>query len=158
MKAQTGVEFIVSTMIFLLTISYATLTIINNMPVYHDYAVTENLISNSYQISEYILFDYLASNEKYVIDTVKKNALVSICEGNGLEASERNQNIRDTFNLDSNDIILTITKIDNPLTEGDESGLVIDCRSTISSFNKEITIRRYAVYEDDIVSVEVAVV
>ncbi|MAH43525.1 hypothetical protein CL614_07470 [archaeon] len=158
MKAQTGIEFIVSTMIFLLTITYATLTIINNMPVYHDYAVTEDLITRSYQMSEYIVFDYLASTDRYVIDSVKKNALVDICEGSGVDTVIRNQNIRDEFDLDSKDIILTIKEVDDPRTQGTENDLVINCRSTASSISKEITVRRYAIYDNNIVSVEVAVV
>ena len=152
-KGQTGVEFIVSSVIFLVTVSYASLTIINNMPIYHDYADTEDLSAKSYQLSEYLLFNYLASEptsvplEKYVIDKTKLESLRTLCE-----TSADSNAIRAGLMTGGKDVDIIIDYIDQTCTPT----LPLHCTTSSSGGGKKIIIKRFAVLEDCPVRVDVA--
>ncbi len=144
-KGQTGVEFIVSTFVFLITISYASLTIINSMPVYHDYSVTENLISKSYQVSQYLIFDYLSAGSNYLIDESEIDNLAGLCN--------TRENIVNKLGVPNHDVVINIEKIDGTN--------LLDCKSGESEFSKQIIVRRFAVLDNankDVIRMEVAVI
>ena len=57
MKGFQEVEFIISVFVFITTISFVTIVIINNIPLFYNIALTENLKAKSFQFSEILLFD-----------------------------------------------------------------------------------------------------
>ncbi len=57
MKGFQEIEFIISVFVFITTISFVTLVIINNVPLFYNIALTENIKAKSYQFSEILLFD-----------------------------------------------------------------------------------------------------
>ena len=57
MKGFQEIEFIISIFVFITTVSFVTLIIINNIPLFYNIALTENLKAKSYQFSEILLFD-----------------------------------------------------------------------------------------------------
>ncbi|MFH1420437.1 MAG: hypothetical protein ABIG30_00540 [Candidatus Aenigmatarchaeota archaeon] len=70
MHGQIGFEFIISAVVFMITIVYASTTIISMLPLYHDQAITEHLQADAYILSQYLLFDNLSA-ENYVLDMNK---------------------------------------------------------------------------------------
>lgn len=142
MKGQTGIEFIVGVSIFLVTISYALLTIINNMPVYHDYAITEDLLAKAYQVSDFLTFENLSTGVRYQLDPSKISQLGMLCAN---EAGMRN-----AFGLGQKDIVVKIAKLN-----GDT---VLDCKTVGSITGKNLVVRRYAILNGDIVWVDVSIV
>jgi hypothetical protein len=79
MKGIVDIEFILSVIVFLSTITFVTFIIISNIPVFHGEAASEDLRARSYQISELLFFD-----QGYPADWIPANALRL-----GLSAGER---------------------------------------------------------------------
>lgn len=97
MKGFQEIEFIISIFVFITTISFVTIIIINNIPLFYNIAISENTKSKSYQFSQILLFDEgypknwnsvdlsqtnrigLSTGEKYILDINKINRLSQFC-------------------------------------------------------------------------------
>ena len=110
MKAQVTIEFIISIVIFLITVSYVSFIIINIMPSYHNIAYNEIVKSKTYQISEFLMFENLSSGEFYKLDDKKISLLNSMCETNYEE-------FKKGLGLNSSDVIIRVESFDKIITE-----------------------------------------
>ncbi|HLC76674.1 MAG TPA: hypothetical protein VJH04_00555 [archaeon] len=97
MKGFQEIEFVIAIFVFITTISFVTLIIINNIPLFYNIAQTESLKSKSYQHSQILLLDAgypsnwntlpltsisrigLSSGPEYFIDKNKINKLAEFC-------------------------------------------------------------------------------
>lgn len=100
MRGFAEIEFIISVFVFITTISFVTFLIINNIPLFHTTAVSDQLKTRSYQYSELFLFDEgyptnwytdprnskrigLSIGRRYFIDKNKVDSLRSLCSSVG---------------------------------------------------------------------------
>ncbi|MCX6815516.1 MAG: hypothetical protein NT120_01520 [Candidatus Aenigmarchaeota archaeon] len=94
MKGIIDIEFILSVVVFLSTISFVAMLIINNIPVFHGDSVSEDLRARAYQISQVLIFDKgapeywtvgnvlrvgLSNGTKQTMNTTKIANLASLC-------------------------------------------------------------------------------
>ena len=139
-KGQIGLEFIISSMVFLITISYAVITISGYLPVYHAHAVDEKLRAESFLLSQDMLFNNLSSPERYVLDPVRISQLSGLC-GNYIQVAS---------DLGYEDVSIKIEKIDGTV--------VLACESpTPSLVREQVITNRYAMLGEDIVLLRVSV-
>jgi hypothetical protein len=96
MKGVVDIEFILSVVVFLSTISFVSFLIIGNIPLLHGNAASEDLRSRAYQVSQILLTDRgepvnwdpntvtrigLTNGEGYVLNTTKIVNLQTLCTG-----------------------------------------------------------------------------
>lgn len=154
-KGITNFEFVLAVFVFLSTISFVSLSIINKIPNIHAVSVGEDVKSSSYYMSQVLIFDRgspsdwealvgvdesrinrtgLAGAQSYVLDSTKVAKLGELC------VSSRNK-IREMFG----NFVLDIKKLN-----GDS---VLSCSTTAPII--ELVVRRNAVYQGEPVVVEV---
>ncbi len=139
MKGIAEVEFIISVFVFITTISFVTFLIINNIPLLHNAALTDRLKSRSYQYSELLLFDEgspknwhtepenssrigFSSGNMYFLDDKKIRALADICQDY--------QNAREKLALDSFDIVIEASHLDDTPITGDSKAI---CKPAVTT-------------------------
>ena len=142
MKGFQEIEFVISVFVFITTVSFVTIIIINNIPLFYNIALTENLKSKSYQFSQMLLFDEgyprnwdtmqlsdisrlgLSSGQKYFLDKNKIDSLSAFCSNpNNYEivkskigiASERDFILESTY-LDGSPVGSTAQVCKPPVT------------------------------------------
>ncbi len=57
MNGQSNIEFLISTLVFLMIISFSVLSVTENYPTFHRESMKNYLISKSFQLSELLLWD-----------------------------------------------------------------------------------------------------
>lgn len=113
MKGIVNIEFILSIVVFLTVISFVTITIINNIPVFEGEFINNKIKMRGYQISYILLFDEgfpknwsyenilrfgLSSGNPYFINNTKILELEKYCNKNYTDFRKMvNGNIRLNF-------------------------------------------------------------
>lgn len=103
MKGVVNVEFVISTVVFIISIAFVSMMVINNMPFMHNEAATDHLKSKAYQISHVLLFDEgspsswdetdvsrigLSSGNAYELNSSKIANLNELCISNSKRVDE----------------------------------------------------------------------
>ena len=127
MKGVSEIEFIISVFVFITSVSFVTIIIINNIPLFHNKAFTDNLKAKSWQYSEILLFDegypknwqavQLADIKRigfssgfYIIDRTKLSQLNVLCSDPSIGYSK----IKNLLGLDAvNDIVIEASNLDD---------------------------------------------
>ncbi|MBI2971224.1 MAG: hypothetical protein HYY37_02270 [Candidatus Aenigmarchaeota archaeon] len=99
MKGVVDIEFVISVLVFLVTISFTVITIGRQFPSLEERALTDDIKSKSYQLAELLIFDEgepknwetkplgevrrigLSSGQHYILDIDKITSLQAICNG-----------------------------------------------------------------------------
>ncbi len=153
MKASVNLEFIVSVFVFLTTVSFITMTIINSIPSFRFISTSEMNNAKAYSISEILLFDEgypndhnawsssnipqrigLSTGKKYLISIGKINKLQDLCNNYN--------NIRNIFGTD---VIIEIQNNDNILADT----YTLKCPERRGSSTSEFLMNRFAVIDQD---------
>lgn len=97
MKGIIDIEYLLAIAVFLTTISFVTIIIMSNVPLFHREAVSEDLRARAYQISELLLFDRgdpvnwdqvnvnrigLSTGTRYKLSSLNIVALKELCTAN----------------------------------------------------------------------------
>lgn len=128
MKGIAEIEFIISVFVFITSISFVTVLLINNIPLFHNSAFTEGLKSKSWQFSEMLLFDQgypkdwqtkqfnevrrigFSSGSRYFIDQNKLSGMNAFC----LDPNTGYNGIKQLLGLDyRNDITIEASYLDD---------------------------------------------
>lgn len=154
MRGSVNVEFIISVFVFLTTISFITITIINNIPAFRYISISEINNAKAYAISEILLFDEgypstgltwwdvsrgytnvadiqrigLSSGKKYFLSRDKILALNNICNNNNF--------IRNVFDAD---VVIEITD--------DAGNFLVQCPKRKSITLSEFAFTRFGIYD-----------
>ena len=148
MKAQATIEFLISTLVFLIAISFIIFTIYGNYPIFRQENVKNVLLSKSFQITQILLTsagsprDWDMSNVEtiglstglpYILDSRK------ISELNCSETEY--EKVREIFGLQKHDLIINIT---------DENGITISTCAppAISLVRPKYWFERFAIMFD----------
>lgn len=126
MKGLEEIEFIISVFVFITSLSFATILIVNNIPLFHGTAASETLKSKSWQHSEMLLFDEgypmdwetrplseikrvgFSTGRRYFLDTDKLTRLNALCMSQGYNTT------KGLLGLDPrNDIIVEASYMDD---------------------------------------------
>ena len=131
MKGISEIEFIISVFVFITSVSFVTVIIINNIPIFHNNAISDSLKARSWQYSEILLFDEgypsnwqtkqlseikrigFSTGSKYLIDNSKLTKLGVLCTSPGgynqvktlLGLGVKNDIVIEASNLDDSPII-----------------------------------------------------
>ena len=128
MKGIINIEFVVSLMVFLSTVSFVSIIIINNLPILRYEAISNDMKSRAYQLSN-ILFYNLSNEDSYVLDSGKIDALGDLCI-----------NYENFRNLFSENLIVDITSLDGTS--------LLSCKPPVETLIKpEFTIKRFSYHE-----------
>src|SRR3989344_4139578 len=122
MKGLEEIEFIISVFVFITSLSFATILIVNNIPTFHGAAASEGLKAKSWQYSEMLLLDEgspqnwhsataqrigLSTGGRYMIDNAKVQKLATLCSSDYNSA-------KSLIGLGAeNDIIIEISYLDD---------------------------------------------
>ena len=127
MKGVSEIEFIISVFVFITSVSFVTIIIINNIPLFHNKAFTDDLRAKSWQYSEILLFDegypknwqtkqltdvkrIGFSSGFYIIDRTKLNQLNVFCSDPNIGYNK----IKNLLGLDvANDIVIEASNLDD---------------------------------------------
>ena len=161
MKGVLNIEFIVSVIVFLITLSFVSMSIINNAPFLHQESFIENLKSNAYQVSQLLLLDEglsdsgntnwnkdnvvllgLSAGEEYILDQNKISELDNLC-------NEDYEKVRGLLADYKTYITLSIIRPDG--------SQILDCRP---EEKKGITsvVKRHAVVNGEVVRFDISVI
>lgn len=159
MKSQVNIEFIISFLVFLVSLSFIILSIVNNYPIFRKEAIKTILISKSFQISHLLIFDTgyprdwdsgnvkvigLSSGQPYLLSSDK------IAELNCNETEY--EKLKKILGLGSKDFIINITLLNGTV--------LATCHPKVISLSRpKYWIERTAVVEDskEIVKINVVV-
>lgn len=142
MKGISELEFIISVFVFITTISFVTIIIVNNIPLFHTATVSERLKARSWQHSEMLLLDegYPAdwqtkmfseveriglSSGRYFLDRNKLNQLSLLCSDPNTSYSAVKAKMGLTA---ANDIIIEASNLDDSPVVGASKTL---CRPAV---------------------------
>jgi len=108
MKGVANIEFILSVFIFIVVISFVTLTIAGVIPIYHNSIVKDSSSSSAFQISERVIEELSipsssSSFQKYELQNGQVTSFFQQCK-TPIKYAET----RDKFTEDYNDINITI--------------------------------------------------
>ena len=127
MKGITEIEFIISVFVFITTISFVTIIIINNIPFFHNTALGNNLKTKSWQYSEMLLFDEGYPNDwnakqfseirriglsssRYFVDINKLSKLSVFCS----DPNVGYKSVKNLLGIDfTNDIVIEASYLDD---------------------------------------------
>jgi len=141
-KGITNFEFVLSLFVFLSTISFVSLTIVNRIPNLHEDSIGDEIKVQSFVVSELLLFDQgdpaqwsnetvrrlgFSNGTRYVIDQKKLDNFSIVCERD-------RQALIDALGY----VIVNITTLDD--------GPVMYCKTVAPLI--EFKIRRFAVLTD----------
>ncbi|MCX6818403.1 MAG: hypothetical protein NT129_00185 [Candidatus Aenigmarchaeota archaeon] len=160
MKGIVNIEFVLSVIVFITTITFVTMTIVNNIPFLHRESISEHVKSKAYQISDILLFDEgypsnwnentvarlgLSSGKSYELSTQKITDLNDSCALNPNRTKE-------LFGELGIYVDINITKID--------SGHELTPNCTTGKRGLIFTATRFAVIVpgNDIVKVDVSII
>ena len=150
MKGIIDIEYILAVAVFLTTISFVTLVIMSNVPLFHKEAVSEDLRSRAYEVSQLLLFDKgypsgwniadverlgLSKGERYNISLSSVLLLENLCGTDYIKTKALlGQDYR-------NDLTIEITDSDN--------NILVSCAPpVITSVRPKFQITRFAMLDD----------
>lgn len=160
MKGVVNVDFIVSILIFLSTISFVSISISNNLPFFHQESHTEAIKARSYQISHLLMFDE-GYPENWDMNTVERIGLSEapyvlkrskIDELNLLCASDY-ERVRALLTDYKTDVIIEIRSNENPLQDP-----ILSCGTVKTIVRPEFTVKRFAMVDNEVFELRVTVV
>ncbi len=142
MKGVTEVEFIISVFVFITTMSFVTLLIINSIPLFHTTALSDSLKARSYQYSELLLFDEghpkdwnkdtanrigLSSGKRYFVSKTKVDELGALCAlPNGYNTLKNKLQLSNEL-----DIIIEVSYLDDMPVSGSST---IICKPPVTTY------------------------
>ncbi|MBI4171089.1 MAG: hypothetical protein HY514_05295 [Candidatus Aenigmarchaeota archaeon] len=164
MKGTLDIEFIISVLVFMTTITIVSISIINNFPKLHQEIFSQDLKAKSFQISELLMFDRgeptnwdtlpvtsvkrlgLSNGTKYDISPEKVSALQGYCTAGNYAG------VKDLLGLDfRNDVSIEVRDIDL-------GTVVLDCRpAAVSEIRAQATITRFVLMANESMKMTVAV-
>ena len=137
MRGIINIEFVISLMVFLSTISFASIIIINSLPTLRYEAVGNDMRSKAYQLSNIFLFNL--SNQPYILDMDKINDMSNLCNNY--------ENFRELFS--------EYLRLDIDYLDGTE---LLSCRPPLETLLKpEFTVKRFATVNNDIVIMSISI-
>ena len=140
MKGIINIEFVISLMVFLSTVTFVSIMIINNLPILRYESLSNDMRSEAYQISNILLMNF-SSQEPYVLDINKINQM----------KTDYCSNYETFRNLFSKDIILEMEQLDG--TE------LLSCKPSVETLLKpEFTLNRFATVNNKIVIMSLSIV
>lgn len=159
MKGILDIEFAVSLFVFLVVLSFVTISIVGTIPLLREQALTDDIRSKAWQLSELLVFDTgepsswtietvrrigLSNGTRYGIDSTKITRLRTLCDGR-----DGYLRVKELLTVSvRNDIMITIT----------EGGASFRCAPpAISSIAPTAVVTRYGTSGLGAVAVEVAV-
>jgi hypothetical protein len=157
MKGIANIEFILSVVVFISTIIFVTMTIINNVPFLHNEAVSDHIKSRAYQLSDILLFDEgspsnwnennvavigLSAGNPYNLSNAKIISLNELCKNNP-------NRVKELLKEPGIYVDINITKID--------TGTEMTHNCTTGKRGTVFTITRFAVVNSEIVRVDVSI-
>ena len=164
-NGQANIEFVISVLVFLITLSFVLFTIINNLPVFHRESVKDALRSKGFQVSQLLVMDQgypqdwsnlanaqrlgLTSGEPYIL--VEDKVLALSCDGD-TSYNKTKQLLGLGYQYD---IIINITKIN--FTSGNDEQVSVCKPKTISLIAPKFWVKRFAVIDNEVVRVNVVV-
>jgi hypothetical protein len=141
MKGIIDVEFVISVMVFLSTISFVTIMIINSLPMLHYESISNDMRSEAYQLSNVLLYNF-SGQEPYVLDMTKINNTEGLCINY--------ENFRKLF---SEDIVLNINYLDDGNTP------LLSCEPSAKTLLKpKFTLERFATVGKKIVIMSISII
>lgn len=158
MKGIVNIEFVLSVMVFLSTVSFVTFVIINNIPTMHHEAVSDHIKARAYEISHMLIFD-TGNPANWDESNVRK---IGLSSGKPYElSSEKITNLNDLCSNSPSWIKTMLT----------EPGIFVDIKIKNIKNNLQLTpdcsinetgvkfmITRFALVGSDIARVEVTVI
>lgn len=160
MKGVINIDFVVSILIFLSTISFVSVSIVNNLPIFHHESLSDTLKARSYQISHLFLFDegfpsnwdmntvqrIGLSEDPYILDRDKIDELNALC----LSDYER---VRALLIDYKRDVIIEMRSSENP-----EQDPILSCGDVKTNIRPEFIIKRFAMVDDEAFEMKITVV
>ena len=160
MKGVVNIEFVLSILVFLSTITFVSFIVISNIPYIHHESISEHIKSRAYQVSYLLLFDEghptdwnentvaklgLSNGNPYELDEDK------IADLNDLCGSDKNRTKELLGNIGLY-IDINVTKV------SDGSSLTPNC--FVNETGLRFTVTRFAVMDvsEDIVKMHVTVI
>ena len=154
MKGVVDIEFILSVMVFLTTVTFVTFIIMSNTPLFHRESLNEDLRSRAYEMSELLIFDEgypsdwgapgvvvqrlgLSDGDMYVLSLEKINKFDSICQN-----QPGYQNVKALLGQDFR------TDINIEITDSDNNNLVNCTPVVITTVRPKFQITRFAVLQN----------
>ena len=158
MKGVINIDFIVSILIFLSTLSFVSMMVINSIPFFHQESVIDNIKTSMYQISHILLFDagypegwdrntveMLGLSEKpYVLDRNKIDELNALC---GTDYN-RVQGLLTNYRTN---VVIGIESIDGGTN-------ILSCGDVKTIIRPEFIIKRFVIVDGDIYEMKITVV
>ena len=139
MKGIVNIEFVISLMVFLSTISFVLIMIINSLPVLRYESISNDMRSRAYQLSNILLSDF-SNEDPYILDGIKISTMQILCNNY--------ENFRELF---SEDLTVNINYLDG--TE------LLSCQPLVETLLKpEFTLRRFATVDEKIVIMSVGII
>lgn len=139
MKGIVDIEFVISLMVFLTTISFVSIMIMNSLPVLRYESISNDMRSEAYRLSN-ILLSNLSGQESYVLDSDKIASMQSLCS-----------NYESFRRLFSEDLTVTINFLD-----GSNS---LSCKPPIETVMKpEFILNRFATVDKKMVVMSISII
>lgn len=160
MRGMVNIEFILSSMVFLVSVAFVILTVARQFPTLEEHALTDDLRSKGYQLSELLMFGKgepenwetlppaqakrfgLSSGQRYVLDRNKIAALAQRCADYA--------SVRQVIGLEES---FSITAVQN-----DGTTLLSCGPQGQSAVRQKIVTRRFGVVDGEIVTLTVETV
>ena len=139
MKGIINIEFIISLMVFLSTLSFVSIMVINSLPALRYESLGNDMRSRAYQLSNILLFNF-SGKESYVLDIDKIASMQSLCN-----------NYENFRNLFSEELILDIAFLNGTK--------LLSCKPPLETLVKpEFTMRRFATVNEKIVIMSTSII
>ena len=155
MKGLTSIEFVFATVVFVSTLAFILVLIINTVPELHHESLSDSLKTQTYALSDVLLFEKgvpdewttetvqmlgLSQGERYVLDARKVESFRQLC-------TTDTQSLETLLSLDQKQIVVEIASLDGTI--------IARCGSLGSRLLPEFTVTRLALMNDDFVTVSV---
>ncbi len=143
MKGIINIEFVISLLVFISTVSFVSMMVINSFPALRYEALSNDMKSKAYQLSNVILANF-SGQETYALDMNRINEMKNnYCYGPDAYEAFRN--------LFSENLILEIEQLDGTT--------LISCKPPVETRLKpEFTLKRFATVNNEIIIMSIGII
>jgi hypothetical protein len=142
MKGIINIEFVIALLVFISTVSFVSMMVINSLPALRYEAISNDMKSRAYQLSNVLLANF--SNQDYVLDMNNINEM----KNKYCSSPDDYENFRNLF---SEYLTLEIEQLDG--TE------LISCKPAIETRLKpEFTLKRFATVNNEIIVMNIGII
>jgi hypothetical protein len=158
-KGVLDIEFMLSVFVFLTALSFVLITLVSNIPKFHQDTVSQDIKAKAFQISEMLMFDQgwptdwtgstakrigLSEGSRYILNSSKIDNFVSLCINDY-------SRVKNMLGLEyNNDIVIEIntggtTKICKPAAVSTSRSKATVTRLGVDSSTKNISVMTVSV-------------